>query len=354
MTITRLFDEALSKFQQNIPFVIYRKPGESHINFLFQDDSNLYRVKDFQEHGFVMAPFDQDAVPILLPAHNQIKLEIQGPILDKADEGKQINTEESSKTDYLNAVTRAIELIDQGEFNKVVLSRKIVLPYAELPLDAFQALLAKHPSAFCYLWYHSETGIWLGATPELFLLVKDQNLSTFSLAGTKPITDEREPVWSVKETEEQRFVTSYILDQLSQLGIEAEHTIASSSRAGHLWHLKSVITANTSGRSIQEVIRSLHPTPAVCGLPKTPAIQFINTHENYDRKFYTGYLGELNLSENEQCHLFVNLRCMEWRDQRASIYVGGGITQLSKAEEEWEETRQKSMTILSALLYSQK
>ena len=112
----------------------------------------------------------------------------------------------------------------------------------------------------------------------------------------------------------------------------------------------------------------MHPTPAVCGLPKGSAKQFILKHEAYNREFYTGFLGELNCEttiaprsgrrniENRayaitrnSTQLYVNLRCMQLKNQQAIIYVGGGITESSNAESEWEETVSKSLVIKSVL-----
>ena len=112
-----------------------------------------------------------------------------------------------------------------------------------------------------------------------------------------------------------------------------------------------------------------NPTPAVCGLPKDAAKQFILNNENYNREFYTGFLGELNMKTQQKARLgkrnienraytytkrstqlYVNLRCMQLKGNKAMVYVGGGITQSSIAEREWEETVSKSLVIKSILL----
>jgi isochorismate synthase len=73
------------------------------------------------------------------------------------------------------------------------------------------------------------------------------------------------------------------------------------------------------------VISVLHPTPAVCGLPKQEAKDFILENEGYDRKYYTGFLGELNKEafnkETLKSDLYVNLRCMKIKDNQAHLYV---------------------------------
>ncbi|MFB1039347.1 MAG: chorismate-binding protein, partial [Polaribacter sp.] len=100
---------------------------------------------------------------------------------------------------------------------------------------------------------------------------------------------------------------------------------------------------------LEELIRALHPTPAVCGLPRELARTFLFENENYDRSFYTGFLGELNLQDSKDTAkssaLFVNLRCMRIQNNKAAIFVGGGITKDSDAANEWEETVFKAKTM---------
>lgn len=72
------------------------------------------------------------------------------------------------------------------------------------------------------------------------------------------------------------------------------------------------------------VLDELHPTSAVCGMPKHQALEFILAHEGYDRQFYSGFLGPVHMEGRSS--LFVNLRCMQLAADYASLYVGGGIT----------------------------
>ena len=103
---------------------------------------------------------------------------------------------------------------------------------------------------------------------------------------------------------------------------------------------------------MKEIVQLLHPTPAVCGLPKEIAKEFIIENEPYDRGFYTGFLGELNCSftnKKASSDLFVNLRCMEIKNSQAHLYMGCGITKDSIPEKEWEESVNKSMTMKMVL-----
>jgi len=139
-----------------------------------------------------------------------------------------------------------------------------------------------------------------------------------------------------------------------------------TSIAGNVVHLKTEIggTINTRLCDVLCLIKKLHPTPAVCGLPKDDAKKFIKNYENYDREFYAGFLGEINFSEDffnqeikeinkstkKNTDLYVNLRCMKIVEDIVSIYVGGGITIDSIPEEEWKETQYKAETLMQILL----
>lgn len=349
---TALIGRIQEHYSSKNPFVIYRKPGEIKLHLIVQAGSDLNYLEDYSQKGFILAPFQSDVRPIIiypdqLQDFDHIMEEPETNLLSEKVLGETI-----SKKEYIALVSKAVETIKNGKLKKVVVSRKISFPLTELPIYTFYKLLAKHTNAFCYLWYHPAVGIWLGASPELLLSINGNYLKTFSLAGTMVNTYGSEPDWGIKEIEEQQYVTNYILDQLSNISIHAATGPAQSIRAGSLWHLKSEITARLNNHSLENIIQSLHPTPAVCGLPKDEAMRFIAECEDYNRQFYTGYLGELNLNESGSADLFVNLRCMQWLDQRANIFVGGGITGLSNPEDEWKETQQKSRTIVEALFNS--
>jgi isochorismate synthase len=104
---------------------------------------------------------------------------------------------------------------------------------------------------------------------------------------------------------------------------------------------------------LEEIIKALHPTSAVCGLPKAAAKDFILQNEPYDRSYYSGFLGELNIDlatfRTEQSDLFVNLRCMKINEKQVELFIGCGITKDSVPEAEFIETVNKSMTMRKVL-----
>jgi isochorismate synthase len=95
------------------------------------------------------------------------------------------------------------------------------------------------------------------------------------------------------------------------------------------------------------MLQLLHPTSAVCGMPKEESLAFILMNEGYNREFYSGFLGQVNF--RDETHIFVNLRCMQIFDTSAYLYAGGGITAHSQPQKEWQETIYKMQTLLNVL-----
>ena len=145
-------------------------------------------------------------------------------------------------------------------------------------------------------------------------------------------------------------VTDYLVAQLQPFCERLKLTGPHTQQAGSLLHLKTEIRAQLhTGFSLQNLLQQLHPTPAVCGMPKAAALQFIGQEEGYDRQFYSGFLGEI--LGNNQVDLFVNLRCMNLANEQAHIYVGCGITSGSLPESEFAETVHKAQTMKQVLMY---
>jgi isochorismate synthase len=181
----------------------------------------------------------------------------------------------------------------------------------------------------------------------MLLRVDGDMAQTLSLAGTKPAIDLN---WSAKEIEEQQIVTDYIEQSLRKLEIHNyRKEKVRNKQAGDIVHLATRFGFNSEylkGR-IHNFISEMHPTPAVCGLPKEKALDLIFQTENHNREYYAGYCGLVSNKDNTD--LFVNLRCMKIFPNHLVLYVGGGLTLASIPEKEWEETVLKANTLLSVI-----
>jgi isochorismate synthase len=350
------FEKVIQQQQQNLPFVLYCKPNSDSIIGRFQQNDTLYNVVDFTESGFVFSSFDGNKKHLIPEKNSEIKHFIFEKNHIVEIEKEVVSPNEIAKSDFELLVAKGIQAIENNEFQKVVLSRKETLAIPNFDLVAtFKNLVQLYPATFVYCFFHPKVGIWMGATPEKLLKVESDRFQTMALAGTQKNTGYQEVVWKEKERKEQQFVTDFIVSELEKVSKSISVSEPYSMRAGSIWHIKTDISGQlNSARNLKEVIGLLHPTPAVCGLPKQESKQFILDNENYNRTFYTGYLGEMNssfLSDSSSSDLFVNLRCMEIEVGSetemaiANLFMGCGITKDSIPEKEWEESVNKSMTM---------
>jgi isochorismate synthase len=354
--MTDFFNKVKQHFQKNLPFVIYKKPNSELINGLFQNDGKLIFSEDLSEAGFIFSSFD-DNNKILIPKNNSQEIIIHfNSEFFKINSKVESDSNDAAKNSFKFIVSKAIQEINNGTFSKVVLSRKetVDLPDFDL-ISLYIKLASSYPSAFTYCWFHPEIGLWMGATPETLLKVKGNKFQTVALAGTQLYNGSEEVYWQKKEKEEQQFVTDYVVEKIGELVSEIQISVPKTIKAGNLLHIKTAIQGIVDETaSLKELVLLLHPTPAVCGLPKHNAFDFIINNEGYNREFYAGFLGEINYNENSETDLYVNLRCMQIQMNseinKTILYIGCGITKDSIPENEWFETVNKAMTLKNVIL----
>jgi isochorismate synthase len=326
-----LIIKAQQHFKAGLPFAVYNKPNADQLIGLFQCDNRLHYVADFKESGFVLIESFQPEATVY---NHQTPLDSQSGI---------------SKEDYKALVNRAIQAIDAGDFDKVVLSRTEIVKLQQFDLRiVLKKLVESYPSAFTYCFFHPKVGLWLGGFSEQLLWMNPGGFQTMAVAGTQPF-HENQIIWGDKEKAEQQFVTDFIVDSLQGQCTQLEISEPYTMRAGNLVHIKTDIQGKLKpGAGLKEMLEILHPTPAVCGFPKESARQFLLKNEGYDREFYSGFLGEFNIDFTTNAtttDLYVNLRCLQSKQNAAILYVGGGITKDSDPESEWQETVNKSLTM---------
>lgn len=370
MSQEEFLKSAQNQFDDALPFVIYRKPNTLVVKGLFQNNDTVYTSENLTENGFVFSPFNSEKKTVLIPFLESVALQSNFIDLKPEEYSNKIELETlpQTKSFHINLVEKAIQAIKSNHLTKVVISREEEFLLKESnPIQLFKRLLSHYKSAFVYCWYHPKIGLWLGATPETLLTVTGNRFTTMALAGTQKYVDNLKPVWQPKEKEEQQLVTNFIVDNLNNLVSSLKVLDVETVKAGKLLHLQTKISG-TLNSNLKLVVNALHPTPAVCGLPKEKSKKFILENENYNREFYTGFLGEINNKEKTSrntnrrnvennvytsiktvTNLYVNLRCMQLTDVKAKIYVGGGITKDSVPVDEWEETVNKAQTMKKVL-----
>ena len=324
----------------DLSFALYKRPNEDVVHSIVGKAQHTITPS---HRTFVFAPFDSSQLPYYIPHQSAAIPAIDFLSLPHAGFHSTLHQF------FIEGVTNIIAAIQANKFTKIVAARIAVVDRKEdfNPKAFFKKLCTQYPDTFVSLVYIHGVGLWLGATPELLLSYTDDEVSTYSLAATK--SSALDTIWSAKEIEEQAIVTAFITEQLSPFAAAPiiEH-LPRVLHAGNLRHLLTVLSCQPKMNTTwQDILAALHPTPAVSGMPQTEAIQYILSQEGFDRKFYTGYLGDIDTNDNAD--LYVNLRCVQVTQQQLLFYAGCGITVGSHPQQEWAETESK-INVLQSLL----
>lgn len=360
-------------------FAIYRLPWTDEPILVLQQEGDAEQIDSLTglngKEGFIFAPFcpnSQNPVLIIRPDIHlrgwndmmQALSELFSKSILEEDTYQEvqqfgastpadnpITREEENRKKYDEAFSRFSDALKKHEYEKLVLSRNVSFQLTEdfSPLEAFITACNSYPRMMVSICHTRVGGIWIGSTPEIILKGQQPNWQTVALAGTMAMQGEDMPTeWSPKNKKEQQIVSEYIQDVLKSFKSKAELKGPYTARAGHLVHLKTDIHFTLKNADhLGDLLAALHPTPAVCGIPKESAYQYILNNEGYDRSFYSGIIGWLD--PRHITHLYVNLRCMNIKGKVATLYAGGGILASSVADAEWEETQIKMNTMKKCL-----
>lgn len=360
------FLEALQHcIEKNLVFAAYRLPHSDAIRLVVQKDPEPQKVNIsssiFDQSGFIVSPFIEDKQNpsyLIQPDLNYISTDYEN--FNELTSLKNVQNSENdfeggiiSKSEFISQVEEYKKAISENRFEKAVISRIKVIDrsYRQKITEIFQLLCSSYSNAFIYV-FNVANQLWMGATPEPLICSHKNELSTAALAGTRQYNAENLNLhnWAKKEKDEQGMVSLYIENTFKDLNInifqkEGPYT----KKAGNLIHLRTDFTLNYSeiNTNLGNLVKALHPTSAVCGLPKKEAMRFIINIEKHKRSFYAGFLGPINL--DEKLLLFVNLRCMKVLKDCLILYIGAGITSGSIPEDEWAETEFKADTLLSII-----
>ena len=317
------------------------------IHFVFDNESlasfsKNQNISEKTVEGFLKEVSNKDNKPIFQPEGNRV-----------------LKNDHFDKQNFKDLVQLSIDKINSGTFQKVVPSRKkeIYLPDNFKLIIKFLDLCRLHPQAFVSLFSLSGKEIWIGASPELLIkITAGRFFHTSAVAGTqsgKNIQNLSEVAWTQKEIEEQALVSRYIINSFKKIRLrEFEEDGPKTVKAGELLHLRTDYKVDLEAVNFPQLgsvmLKLLHPTSAVCGMPKEPASNFLKDLEDMDREFYSGYIGPVNI--RAESSIYVNLRCAKIIGNKGTLFAGAGVTRDSDPEKEWNETELKMNTIREVLL----
>ncbi|UJP63238.1 chorismate-binding protein [Mongoliitalea daihaiensis] len=367
--------------QNDNQLAIWRFPKSNVLHVLIDDSKIIKRVPlDLEElpAGFIVHPFEdqEDQKAYFLEAHTYFTIQLDIPLSDQEIPFLLENTDPLplrvheiirksftpldrngpcqqeiayTKEDFIELVLQGIEAIQTGKLHKIVPAKLKRLPLSKdfNLIHSMHRLLESYPNAFINFFHIPGIGTWIGASPETLIQTKGKEFFTMSLAGTQKAYGDnpiKNAAWTQKEIEEQALVSRYIVDCFKKIRLR-EYTEQGPKTvvAGNLLHLRSDFKVDMEATNFPQLgsvmLKLLHPTSAVCGMPRKEAFEFLSTHERFNRSLFAGFIGPVNM--DGETRIFVNLRTARLLEKEALLYAGAGVTEDSNPEKEWEETEMK-------------
>jgi len=265
---------------------------------------------------------------------------------------------EPSQSAWREQVGRALESVDAGTLQKVVLAQALrVQLQSELSVpDVFARLAETYPDCYRFMFSPSDGATFYGATPERLVSLRGRTVRTEALAGSTgrgdtPAEDEwlaAELLDSTKDIHEHEIVAEAIREQLEPFAASVRIGDRTVRRLATVQHLRTSITAELSDdEHVLSLVDALHPTPAVGGLPPDEALRTIRETEAFDRGWYAAPIGWVDAAGNGT--FAVGIRSAVADDRTATLFAGAGIVADSDPDREWDEVQLKYRPMLDEL-----
>lgn len=260
-------------------------------------------------------------------------------------------------------VADALAEIRAGRLDKVVLARSLELTGpSDVAIPELLRRLAERNA--CGHVFAVDVGAadaprtLVGASPELLVSRRARRAVSNPLAGSRPRNPDpvldRDAATALVHSDKDRREHALVVDDVaarlrrlcSRIEVPSEPVLV---RTPAMWHLSTRITGvlrDPDTTSLQ-LAESLHPTPAIGGMPTGPAVDFIRSREGFDRAYYTGLVGWCDGSGDGEWAIV--LRCAEVHGRDLRLFAGGGVVEGSLPEAELAETSAKFATFLTAL-----
>lgn len=308
-----------------------------------------------------LIPFDPGAPAQLAVPDRWVREDIPLPAGDTVDQPAPALVEGIDSDVYRAAVAHAVELMNRGQLDKVVLARLLRVQYEqELNLPhLFDTLRAQQQRATVFSAQLPNGNYLMGASPELVFQTEGSAFRTVPLAGSAArtaapgSTDDAQIgealMRSAKDRAEHATVVNDIRQRLEALTVQMDvPAVPSLISTPQLWHLSTPVTGQLlPGVSSLQAARAIHPTPAICGTPTDLARELIEELEPFDRGFFGGLVGYMDAKGQGSWYLV--LRCAEVAPQEATLFAGAGIVKDSTPANEHAETATKLGTFARAL-----
>ena len=263
---------------------------------------------------------------------------------------KETSDDKAAWDSLMNAIA---EGISSGEMTKVVSSREVEFtsdtPYNVASILA--NLVDNNPNCFIF-GYEKDGRTFVGASPEILVRHRGSEILSYTLAGTAPkhgpnAWTKEQLLTDKKNLFEHNIVRDRIVNTMKAITPDVTIGETGIMELAHLYHLRTIITAKDSTKSLVEWAKLLHPTPALGGEPREKALALLQTYEAHERGMYAAPFGFMK--DMGDGIVVVAIRSALIKDNVLYAYAGCGVVADSDADEEYAETNNKMRTILDAL-----
>ena len=263
---------------------------------------------------------------------------------------KETSDDKAAWDSLMNAIADGIS---SGEMTKVVSSREVQFT-SETPYNVASILanlVDNNPNCFIF-GYEKDGRTFVGASPEILVRHRGSEILSYALAGTAPkhgpnAWTKEQLLTDKKNLFEHNIVRDRIVDIMKSITPEVIIGETGIMELAHLYHLRTIITAKDSTKSLVEWAKLLHPTPALGGEPREKALALLQKYEAHERGMYAAPFGFMK--DMGDGIVIVAIRSALIMDNVLYAYAGCGVVADSDADEEYSETNNKMRTILDAL-----
>lgn len=269
---------------------------------------------------------------------------------------------------YRRLLHEAVEAVSSAELEKVVVAAQVKHGLGTAPEDVIHRLRERGRNSTVFAFSsvavndassadtssnnaprrEAPQSVFAGASPELLAAKSGDCFTSMALAGSKPLDEADLLLSDQKELAEHQFVVDHLCSRLEGAGAELAPTgSAEILRLANIAHLASRVSGSTSD-GILKLVETLHPSPAVAGVPTDAALEFLSQHEQFDRGWYAGPVGWL--TPDGDGRFYVALRSVLLSPDECHLFAGSGIVEGSLPEREEQETWLKLQTAMEALV----
>jgi isochorismate synthase EntC len=244
---------------------------------------------------------------------------------------------------YKKSFDELKKFLNSSEEHKVVLARQVVAAASASQAEFMKRIISSGSRDYAYILAPDRSCCYAGLSPESLLIKKGSRIFTEAVAGTARKTDNfNELLACTKNDHENRIVSDWLSRHLSPFANRISVSDPVIIESGNLVHIKRSIAAELNRNTDDaEILRAVHPTPAMAGTPRSAALGFIGKYEKFSRGWYAGTLGIEEKNSSEYC---VMIRGVLLRNEKFYFYTGSGLISSSESASEWTELNSKILS----------